>query len=225
MCYWLDTGFGLLTGFAGLLKLVTTNDYNRFANLDTLRIITTHIKSSQLPSLVVARQRILTMSSSAHVFADLLPIHDLSSTVDSQLVTVRVSVRVTLRLATTPLILTTSNFFQLNTCGHSPSATSSLTRGWVCNLQLLLDLASAVIVESESRGTRDHILLPQIRGSHNLEDQIFVFISPRNRVARLHSQTLGSIFFASYDSQGYGGGIRTRFHTGLNPYLSARPFI
>jgi hypothetical protein len=39
----------------------------------------------------------------------------------------------------------------------------SLTRGRVCRLQLLLVLASAVILRSESRGTRDHILLSQIR--------------------------------------------------------------
>jgi hypothetical protein len=38
----------------------------------------------------------------------------------------------------------------------------SLTRGWVSRLQLLLTLASAVILGSESRGTRDHILLSQI---------------------------------------------------------------
>jgi hypothetical protein len=39
----------------------------------------------------------------------------------------------------------------------------SVTRGRVCRLQLLLALASAVILRSESRGTRDHILLSQIR--------------------------------------------------------------
>jgi hypothetical protein len=39
----------------------------------------------------------------------------------------------------------------------------SLTRGPICGLQLLLVLASAVIFRSESRGTRDHILLSQIR--------------------------------------------------------------
>jgi hypothetical protein len=38
----------------------------------------------------------------------------------------------------------------------------SLMRGWVCRLQLLLALASAVILGSESRGTRDYILLSQI---------------------------------------------------------------
>jgi hypothetical protein len=40
---------------------------------------------------------------------------------------------------------------------------TSLTRGRVCRLQLLLALARAVIFGSESRRTRDHILLSQIR--------------------------------------------------------------
>jgi hypothetical protein len=40
--------------------------------------------------------------------------------------------------------------------------TLSLTRGRVCRLQLLLAFASAVIFRSESRGTRDRILLSQI---------------------------------------------------------------
>jgi hypothetical protein len=54
-------------------------------------------------------------------------------------------------LATSPLRLTTSNFiFQLNTCGSY--VISSLTRGWVCRLQLLLVLASGVILRSH-----DHI--------------------------------------------------------------------
>jgi hypothetical protein len=44
----------------------------------------------------------------------------------------------------------------------------------------------------ESRGTYDHILLSQIRDSPNQEDQVPVFISPRNRVAQLHPQALGS---------------------------------
>jgi hypothetical protein len=68
-------------------------------------------------------------------------------------------------LATSLLRITTSIFFQLNTCGHSPYVTSSLMRGWVCRLQLLLGLASAVILRFESRGTHDHILLSQIRDS------------------------------------------------------------
>jgi hypothetical protein len=59
----------------------------------------------------------------------------------------------------------------------------SLTRGRVCHLQLLLDLASTVILGSESHRTRDHILLSQIQDSLNLEHQALIFISPRNRVA------------------------------------------
>jgi hypothetical protein len=67
-------------------------------------------------------------------------------------------------LATNPFGLTTSNFiFQLNTCGNSPYVTSPLTRGWVCRLQFLLVLATAVILRSESRGTQDYIWLSQIR--------------------------------------------------------------
>jgi hypothetical protein len=40
-------------------------------------------------------------------------------------------------------------------------------------------------------------------------------MSPKNRVAQLYPQALGSLFNASYDSQGYGGAIRTRLHAGL----------
>jgi hypothetical protein len=39
----------------------------------------------------------------------------------------------------------------------------SLTRGRLCRLQFLLAHANAVILGSQSRGTRDHILLSQIR--------------------------------------------------------------
>jgi hypothetical protein len=68
-------------------------------------------------------------------------------------------------------------FFQLNTCGYSPYVTSSLTRKWVCRLQLLLALASAVIHGFYSRGTLDHILLSQARDFQNLEGQVPVFLS------------------------------------------------
>jgi hypothetical protein len=106
-------------------------------------------------------------------------------------------------LARSPLRLTTNIFFQLNACGYSPFVTSCPTRGWVCRLQLKLVLASAVFLMPESRGTHDHILLSQIRDSPNLEGQVPVFISPRNRVALLYPQALGSLLIASYDSQGY----------------------
>jgi hypothetical protein len=97
----------------------------------------------------------------------------------------------------------------------STYVTSSLTRGWVCRSQLLLVLASAVILGSEYRGTHDHILLSQIRDSPNLEGHVPVFISSRNRMAQLYPQALGSLLVASYNSQLYGGGIRTRLHAGF----------
>jgi hypothetical protein len=86
-------------------------------------------------------------------------------------------------------------------------------KGWVCRLQLLLALASAVILGSDSRRIHDHILLSLIRGSPNPEGQVPVFVSSRNRVTRLYPQALSSLFVASYDLQGYGGGIRPHLHT------------
>jgi hypothetical protein len=44
---------------------------------------------------------------------------------------------------------------------------------------------------------------------------------PRNRAAQLYPQALGSFFVTSYDSQGYGGGIRPRLHTGSLPSACA----
>jgi hypothetical protein len=106
-----------------------------------------------------------------------------------------------------PLRIKTSILFQLNTCGHSPYVTYSLTRGWVCELQLFLPLAFAVILRSESGGT-------QIRNLPNLEDQDLIFVSPRNSVAQLYPQALGTLLVASYVLQCYGEGIQTLLHTG-----------
>jgi hypothetical protein len=78
-----------------------------------------------------------------------------------------------------------------------------MTRIWVDCLQLLLVLASAVILRSDAHETHDHILLSKIRNSPILEGQVPVFLSPRNRVAQIYPQVLGSLFVASYDSQGY----------------------
>jgi hypothetical protein len=65
-----------------------------------------------------------------------------------------------------------------------------LTRGRVSSLQLLLGIASAVTLGSESHGTHDHILLSQISNWPNLEGQVPVFTSPRNRLAQLNLQAL-----------------------------------
>jgi hypothetical protein len=91
----------------------------------------------------------------------------------------------------------------------------SVKTGRVCRLQLLLSLARAVILGFESLATHEHTLLIQIRDSPNLEIQVPVFMSPRNRVAHLKPQALGSLFVASYQSQSCGGNIWIRLNAGI----------
>jgi hypothetical protein len=70
----------------------------------------------------------------------------------------------------------------------------------------MLDLARAVILGSESRGTHYYMLLSHIRDSPNLVGQVPVFISSRNIMVQIYLQALGSPFIASCDSD-YGGDI------------------
>jgi hypothetical protein len=58
--------------------------------------------------------------------------------------------------------LTTRFSILSDSCGVCWCGALSLTRGRICRLQLLLALASEVILRSEYRGTRNHILLSQI---------------------------------------------------------------
>jgi hypothetical protein len=85
-----------------------------------------------------------------------------------------------------------------------------------CRLQLLMAITSTVIFGSDSRRIHVQILLSQIRDSPNMEGQVPVFISPRNRMAQLYPRHWVSHFVASYYSLGYSGGIRTRLHTGTD---------
>jgi hypothetical protein len=105
----------------------------------------------------------------------------------------RRSVGQSVLVSSTHLGLTTRFFITVRELRVCWCGALSLTRERVCRLQLLLGLANAVILGSESHGTRDHILLSQIRDSPNLEGQVPVFISPRDRVAQLYPQALGSI--------------------------------
>jgi hypothetical protein len=77
-------------------------------------------------------------------------------------------------------------------------------------------ICSVIIQWSKSCRTRNHTSLSHLR-LPNLEGEVPVFISRRNRVAQLYSQALGSLYVVSYDSQGYGGGILT-----LPIYISFR---
>jgi hypothetical protein len=110
-------------------------------------------------------------------------------------------------------------FFNWTLGGHNPYVTLSPTRGRVCSRKLMLAFASAVILRSESHGTHDRILLSQIRDSPNLKGHVPVFISLRNRVAQLYPQARGSLFFATYDSHGYGGGIGPLLHPANSSHL------
>jgi hypothetical protein len=74
----------------------------------------------------------------------------------------------------------------------------SLTRGRVCNLLYNCFWAlpgQSVLGQSPSELTTIFHCL--IWDSPNLEGQVPVFISPRNRVAQLYPQALGSLFVAS----------------------------
>jgi hypothetical protein len=70
------------------------------------------------------------------------------------------------------------------------------------------------VMKAQSCKTHGHILLSHLRlpqpGGPGP-----VFISPRNRVAKLYPRALGTLFVASYDSHGYAGGILTFLNTGL----------
>jgi hypothetical protein len=88
-------------------------------------------------------------------------------------------------LASSPWRLTTSSFFNLNTCSYSPYVPSSVTTEW----GLAFTIAAGPRQRSHSRiqVPRDswNILLSRIRDSLNLEDQVPLFISPTNRVTQL----------------------------------------
>jgi hypothetical protein len=104
------------------------------------------------------------------------------------------------------------SFRQLRLCYF---VAPSLTRGRVCNLLYNCFLAlpqQSLLVRSPAELTA--IFYCIIWDYLNLEGQVPLFISPRNRVAQLYPRALGSLLVASYDSQGYSGGILSHLHTG-----------
>jgi hypothetical protein len=160
-------GFGLVTRFIDHLQMVTRSNYGAIANLHTLQITRAHAKPSQ--SAFIRRSLVTDLNSGDSSTSVLTPLPAANTpqlkTLESEpelLYDYRFTTN-QLVLAPSPLRLTTSISFQLNPCGHSPYVTSSLMRGRVCRLQLLLVLASVLIPGSDSRGTHDHTLLYQIK--------------------------------------------------------------
>jgi hypothetical protein len=70
---------------------------------------------------------------------------------------------------------------------------------------------------SESRRTRNYILLSHLRFTRPGRPGPRIHI-PRNRAAQLNPRTPCSLFVASYDSQGYGGGILAHLHKGRSMF-------
>jgi hypothetical protein len=97
--------------------------------------------------------------------------------------------------------------------------TPSLTRGWICNFLVQLLLGPTELTT---------IFYCLIWGYTDLGGQVLVFISQRKRVAQLYlPRALWSLFLASYDLQGYRGGILTNLHTGIcmNCIISDRNYF
>jgi hypothetical protein len=179
--------------FIELSQVLTTNNYN----ILKITVNTAHKIRSSNHTL---SPHMLTSTSSSTILLTFLnsQLQFFQSILWSKLVRVRVRFTVWLVvyrqsvcLGVEPLEIHGQTFLpQMNTYNKSPYIISSLTRGWVCHIQLLLDLASAFILGSEC--------------------------SPRFET---------SLFVASCDSQGYGGGIRTRLHTGMIQSSYNRPSI
>jgi hypothetical protein len=92
----------------------------------------------------------------------------------------------------------------------------SLTRGRVCNLlyNCFWSLPEQSLL-GRSPAELTTIFYCLIWDSPNLDGQVPVFISPRNRVAQLYPRALGSLLSPLTTRRDYGGGILTRLHTGL----------
>jgi hypothetical protein len=62
-----------------------------------------------------------------------------------------------------------------------------------------------------------------LRTTSKLEDQVSVFMSPRDRVVKLYSEAPSSLFIALQHSQNDSGGIVTRHHEGENKGQLPKP--
>jgi hypothetical protein len=124
-------------------------------------------------------------------------------------VTLRMVVyRQSFRLGDKPLGTHNTKFFQLNICSHNPYVTCSLTRRWVCRLQYCWSsLAKSFSCPSPAVLMTTFYCLrfenPKFWGRGH---RIYI---PQEEGDSVIPQPLGFLFLASYDSQGYGGDIRS----------------
>jgi hypothetical protein len=140
-------GFGLeIRSVHFNTRLVTTLNYSTIAFLHILQISTAHGKSLQ--SVVSCRSLVKASDNGDSSVSALtsLPsgsqLHRLSLLSTDSLTTHTTDLQrerellYDWRFTVKPLEYHDQySFFQLNTCGHSPYVTFSLTRGWVCRLQ------------------------------------------------------------------------------------------
>jgi hypothetical protein len=184
---WLLTEFWLVIRFIEHLQIVTTNNYIANTNPHALEFTKALTKSSQ--SAIFTDRRLVTASnavdSSASVFTFLLACDCVSTNSCSSNCRLKSKSEQLYdwRLTAYQFVLARSPlerpeiFFKLNTCRHSPPVTSSLTRGWICCLQLLL------VSPAQSFSGPSPVIL------------ITTFYCLRFET---------SLFVASYDSQGHG---------------------
>jgi hypothetical protein len=158
-----------ITGFIdhSFIRLGTTSNYISTVDLHTLQITAANTKSPAACSVCSSRSLISASScrdlSASHAQVrpvqlisrnwTLIPQHSLSLMTNGQSVDLGIK---------HPYGAYDQIFITIRQLGSADVALS-LTRRRVCRLQLLLALANAVIFGSGSRGTRDHILLSQIR--------------------------------------------------------------
>jgi hypothetical protein len=145
-------GFGLVNGFFDHLQtqLGITSNYSAIANLQNSQITTAPAKL--FPVYVFIRRSLVTSPNSGNSSSSIFTACRAELKVK---VTLRLTGSQSVSLGVEPDIyycLTVTVLF----CGAP-----SLTKKRVCLLYMLLALASAVFLRSESLGTRDHILLSQ----------------------------------------------------------------
>jgi hypothetical protein len=88
--------------------------------------------------------------------------------------------------------------------------------GWVCSLQLLLDLTSAVILGSESRRTNDHILLSGFETSPTWRARSRISIPRKEGVSVVHPGTRFHPLHSSINSHE----VKVKFKVILWPTVS-----